>query len=266
MLGIKQVFWLKSLMLIVIFALLPLGAVNAMRVSPMVVEITTKGTGGVARIEVQNLNTANLPFESRIYRLDFDEDGRIVETPADEDFLVFPPQGILGANGRQVIRLQWVGPPIAESRGYYLSVNQLPVELESQNVETVGGQVQVVYHMKALVTVAPPNAKPKVELVDAKSTMIELPKAEDGSGGGIVPGIAVRVKNTGTRHAMMAGATWTIEGKDPDGNKQILTIEAEELSRLIGVGYLAALNGERTFRLPTEKPFAPGPVKVKFSK
>ncbi|MGH6633894.1 MAG: hypothetical protein ACREB0_11065 [Sphingopyxis sp.] len=81
----------------------------AMRVSPMVVEMESRGTGAVARIEVQNINPGNLAFQTRVFRMEIDKDGNIVETPADQDFLIFPPQGVLPASGRQVVRLQWVG-------------------------------------------------------------------------------------------------------------------------------------------------------------
>ena len=73
---------------------------NAMRVSPMVVEMESRGSDAVARIEVQNINPGNLPFETRIYQMTINADGTITETPADDRFLVFPPQGVLSAGGR----------------------------------------------------------------------------------------------------------------------------------------------------------------------
>src|SRR5688572_29272673 len=106
--------------------LLPLSSAMAMRVSPMVLEMEANGSAAVARIEVQNVNQGNLAFETRIYRMTFDENGEVVETPADDKFLVFPPQGVLPPGGRQVVRLQWVGAlDLAASESYYVSVNQL---------------------------------------------------------------------------------------------------------------------------------------------
>src|SRR3546814_7039155 len=51
----------------------------AMRVSPMVVEMESRGTNAVARIEVQNINPGNLAFETRVFRMEIDKDGNIVE-------------------------------------------------------------------------------------------------------------------------------------------------------------------------------------------
>ncbi|MCJ8158072.1 molecular chaperone [Sphingomonas sp. LaA6.9] len=241
---------------------------HAMRVSPMVAEMSSKGSGAVARIEVQNLNPTNLPFETRITRIDYDDKGNMTETPADGDFLVFPPQGVLPANARQVVRLQWVGAgDIPASRGYYMSVNQLPVALDPQAPATAGAQVQIVYHMKALITVAPPGALPKVELVSATPTEIDPPPAADGAAAGAkLPGVEVTVRNTGSRHAMMSGAKWTIEGRGIDGKPVTVELDQAALNRDIGVGYLAALNGQRTFRVPTGVAFGSGPITVRFAR
>lgn len=245
-------------------------AADAMRVSPMVVEMTTTGSGATARIEVQNINSAPLPFETQITQLSYDNDGNITETPADKDFLVFPPQGVLPVGARQVIRLQWLGgADLPASRAYYLSINQIPVQLGPAAANAAGAQVQIVYHIKALVTVAPPKASPKLEVLDAKAAMIP-PKANPGSAeaptGPGTPGVAVTIRNTGTRYAMMSGATWTLDGTDKAGKPLHVVIGPEDLNHDIGAGYVAPLTGQRVFKVSTPTPFGNGPIKVRFSK
>lgn len=255
------------------------GVAQAMRVSPMVIEMTTKGGGATARLEVQNLNQTQLAFETRVTRIDYDAQGNMVETPADGDFLIFPPQGVLAPGSRQVVRLQWLGEgELDSSRGYYVSVNQLPVKLAAGDPGAApGAQVQVVYNMKALVVVAPPNAEPKVAVVSTKPVMIE-PKADPAPVGAPptptptpaaveppAPGVEVVVRNTGKRYAMMAGAKWTIQGTGADGKPLTVTLTQEDLNREIGVGYVAALTGQRTFRVRTGARFAAAPISVRFS-
>lgn len=249
-------------------------AAQAMRVSPMVVEMQSSGTGAVGRIQVQNINKADLPFETKITKLDFDDSGKPVETPADADFLVFPPQGLLKANARQVVRVQWLGPQdLDASRAYYVSVNQLPVPLAPGQANTAGAQVQIVYHMKALVVVAPPRAAPKVELVSAKPIMIaaKAPPAVPGAAAPAAtdlspkPGLEVTLSNTGKRYAMLAGARWTFKGKDTAGKPLSVVKTPDELNSEIGVGYLAPVNGRRTFQVPTGTAFGPGPITVEFA-
>lgn len=244
-------------------------AAYAMRVSPMVIEMSSAGSDSAARIEVQNLNQGPLAYEVRIFRLTYDQQGNATETPADGDFLLFPPQGTLPPGARQVMRLQWVGQPdIAASQSYYVSVNQLPVQLDPAAAGSdSSGQLQVVYHMKALVVVAPPGATPMVEASAARAIDYQPPAAEDGAAlPPKVPGVEVTLKNSGRRHAMMAGLRWVISGKGVDGQPVEQIYSQEQLNRLVGVGYLAPLDGVRTFQLPVDKAFGTGPIQVRFAR
>lgn len=249
------------------FALLvlPLTSASAMRVSPMVFEMEASGSNSVARMEVQNINQENLAFETRVYRLTFDKDGNPVEEPADDKFLIFPPQGVLPPGGRQVIRLQWVGPAeLAASESYYVSVNQLPVELKPSAADQPAAQVQVVYNMRALVVVAPPGATPNVAASDVKPIEYQPPApSTDAPLPDKAPGVAVTLKNTGRRHAMMAAFGWRMDGIDTAGKPLRVEVTPEELNRLVGTGYVPAL-GERTFRFPVATAFGPQPIRLTF--
>lgn len=240
-------------------------AAYAMRVSPMVVEMSSTGSDAVARIEVQNLLQARLPFETRITRIQFNNDGTITEIPADEDFLIFPPQGILPVNSRQVIRLQWVGgADIPASQAYYLSVRQLPVQLDPGDENSAAAQVQMVYNMKPLIVVSPPRAAPNAEVTSVRRIEVQ-PEAEEGQPQpDPVPGIEVVVRNTGNRHVMMAGLRWLVEGTGTDGRPLRIGIEPQELNRVIGTGYVPPLDGTRTFRIPLLAEFGEGPITVRF--
>jgi len=258
---------------------------DAMRVSPMVVEITTRGAGSAARIEVQNVGSTVLPFETRITLIEFNDAGELIETPADEDFLVFPPQGLVPVGGRQVVRVQWIGDPdLALSRAYYVGIHQIPVNLSGEAGDAgVGGQLQIVYNMKALLTVAPPGAEPQVRVVSAVPTMlaaapqsaVEVDPALTGGEGAttpppapaeMTPGVAVELRNTGTRYAMMSAADWTLEGTSADGAPLRMVVSATQINQAVGVGYLAPAGGRRTFQIPTGQAFSPDrPIKVTFS-
>jgi fimbrial chaperone protein len=241
-------------------------AAAAMRVSPMIIEMGTTGANGVSRIEVQNLNQTQLPYETHVTLIQFHDDGTITETPADDDFLVFPPQGVLPPGGRQVIRVQWVGPALDASRAYYVSVNQLPVTLDpnAQAQDAPAAQLQIVYHMKALVVVSPPGATPNVTAIDAKAAPFQ-PKALPGQPAPpATPGVAVTLRNTGKRHAMMGGLPWVLDGTGTDGKPLHMVFSLAELNQYIGSGYIGPLGAVRTYSLPTTTPFGPGPIKVRF--
>lgn len=255
-----------------------LSAAWAMRVAPMVSELTTTGAGSTTRIEVGNIGSAALPFETLITRVEFDENGELVETPADEEFLVFPPQGVVPVGGRQVVRVQWVGEPHLEvSHAYYLWVRQLPVATEPVQSEAGGAvTVSVLYTMKALIVVAPDGAQPNVQIVSVTPAMVTPPAPEvDPSltnGETIAPppaqpGVEITVTNTGRRYALMSGATWIIEGTTASGEPFNLTLTGQEVAETVGVGYLAPAGGRRTFRLPTGTALDPArPVTVRFAR
>lgn len=241
-------------------------AVSAMRVSPMILEMETRGSNASARIEVQNLNQDKLAFQTRVFRIEYDKDGKITESPADDQFLVFPPQGLLPPSARQVIRLQWVGDPdLAVSQAFYVSVEQLPVALEPGSQDAASAQVQILYNMRALVVVAPPGAKPDVGAVSATQIKYQPPTppgmTEEAP---LQDGVAVTLRNDGKRHAMMANFGWRLEGVDRDDKPKRVDVSPTDLSRLVGSGYVPA-EGERTFKLPIPG-FGPGPIKVSFVK
>lgn len=256
--------------------LLVISVAWAMRVSPMASELTTTGAGSAARIEVGNVGSAALPFETIVTRMDIDADGNIVETPADEDFLVFPPQGVVPVGGRQVVRVQWVGEPdLKQSQAYYLWVRQLPVATDAEAPPAGGAvSVTVLYTMKALIVVAPPGSEPKVEIVSVTPGMVTPPAPEvDPSLGEAPPpppaepGVEVVVQNAGNRYALMSGATWIVEGVTTSGEVFRRQYDSDEVSKTVGVGYLAPGGGRRTFKLPTGVELDPAkPVTLRFAK
>jgi len=235
----------------------------------MVLELNTAGARSTGRVEVTNILKQPLPYEVRVYRITFSPTDQVIETPADSDFLVFPPQGVLQSNQRQMVRVQWLGGALDSSRGYYVAIDQLPVPLDPSKAGKAkpAVSVQIVYHMKVLVTVAPPGAQPNVTVESVHPTMVAPPKVGGAAGPGAapVPGIEVTVRNSGKRYAMMAGATWTIQGKGADGKPLKVVLTSGDMSRILGAGYVAALDGRRTFDIPTGAKFANAPITVKFS-
>jgi fimbrial chaperone protein len=240
-------------------------AALAMRVSPMVLELTPSGSNSSGRIEVQNTFPTELAFETKVTRITFSDHGVATETPADADFLVFPPQSVVPTGGRQVIRIQYVGAPtLAASQAYYVSVNQLPVALAPNAAKGGAAQIQVVYNMKALVVVAPPNAQPNVTAVSAHAVTLH-PAAEDGKPAPPpTPGVEVRLKNAGLRHAFMAGIGWRFEGRGTDGKPLRVELKPDELGHLVGTGYVGPGGSERVFQVPVPTAFGDAPIRVSF--
>ncbi len=231
----------------------------------MVSELTTSGAGAVAQVEVGNIGASALPFETKITRIDFDEAGNLVETPADEDFIVFPPQGLVPVSGRQVVRVQWIrrpdipvsrallslGPPVArrdrseEDRrqrccGFdrYSFYHEIADRRGSSRSEARRGSGFARAHDGAPLA---PSVDPSIKT--------ETPAGEKGPES--QPGLKVIVTNKGDRYALMSGAKWVLTATGVDGKLLERTYGGDEISQTVGVGYLPPAGGKRTFQLPT---------------
>ena len=65
----------------------------------------------------------------------------------------------------------------------------------------------------------------------------------------------------------MSGATWVLEGTDTAGQPFSRQFTSDEISKTVGVGYLAPSGGRRTFRLPTGTALDPAkPLTLRFAR
>ncbi len=243
-------------------------AAEAARVSPMIVDLEPSGNGSVARIELTNDAARDIPFEVRVMHGEISETGELTLTPADDDFLVFPAQAIVQSNTQQVFRLQYVGEPqLSRSDIYYMSIQQVPVQIEPAQ-----SQVQVVVNYNVLVNVVPDGTRPEavVESVAAELLQPEPPEDDaapaDATAQPVAPqpGVRVRLGNHGTRFFLAGSAKWTVSGTTEAGEDYSRTYQAQEMTRVIGVGIVAP-DKVRSFFVPTDAPLRQDSIKVEVS-
>lgn len=227
-------------------------AVEASRVTPMILEIQPTGRESVARVELTNDAERDIPYEVQMMKGEISAEGELALTSADEQFIVFPPQSIVEARTQQVFRIQYVGEEaIDRSQVYYLSIKQIPVAFdEGQN------QVQVVINYNVLVNVVPDGSEP--EAIVRSASYIERPKdtgevAADGKPieGPIEKGILIDLANDGNRYFFAGRSDWSISAKTTNGETFQKSYTGEEMSRLIGTGVVAP-GKNRIFFVPTE--------------
>jgi P pilus assembly chaperone PapD len=217
-----------------ILSLASLQSALALAVSPLVIDMSTGGRDGRATFTVTNDQKTSVPVEIEIFRLELGVDGEKKRTPADDDFVVFPPQAILKAGASQIFRLQWAGDPeLSKSNSYLVSVNQTPVKLPQD-----ASGVQIVFNFSVIVNVAPPASQAKLEAlrVDVRQDKTQTPRP------------AILVRNMGSRHAYLGEASLTLSA----GNWK-RTITAPEMRQFIGVG-LVQPGAQRRFVLPVDLP------------
>ena len=139
------------------------------RVQPMMYDLTPFGSGSNQDLRVENNSDRELPVELRVERRFIAADGNETRKPAEDDFLIFPPQGNLAPNSFQTFRVRYVGEPnIDKTRLYVITVAQLPLQTGSAPTG-----VQILVSLGTSVAVTPPQARPAIAVTgvtkDAKN-------------------------------------------------------------------------------------------------
>lgn len=232
-------------------AVVPISPALPMTVQPVVIDLVSFGSGMSRVVTVENTFATKLPVELRIEELRF-ENGQLVNTHTDPgDLLVFPPQALIEPGQTQSFRIQYVGDPeLAQSKHYYVTVAQLPVKLEEGQ-----SAIQILYNFQVLVSVAPAQAKPALDLVSAA--------IQTNREGKPVP--AVTLTNSSNAHGYLSRGRLKITQSDADG-KQIFSrsISGPEMLQIVGFG-LVGPNTTRTIQIPVELPSSGGSVDAKFT-
>ncbi|RJF93374.1 molecular chaperone [Sphingomonas cavernae] len=240
-------------------------AAEAARVTPMAVDLAPTGSQSASRIEVTNNEDRQLPLEVRMYRGAISETGELDLQPADDRFMVFPPQTVIEPRSQQVFRVQYIPDAMpATSEIYYAAVSQVPVPLDPSE-----SRIQVVMRFNVLVNVVPSGTTPDpvVSNVAVVDRDIELPADEKQPAEKQVKrtekqrGIEVRIENKGTRYFAAGRTGWTIAGADEAGAPVSVNYTDAQMSDLIGMGIVAP-GKARKFFVPTEKLLKTGSVTV----
>lgn len=182
-----------------------------------------QNTSGVS-LNLENPRSVPLPVELEIMERLVHEDGSEEYEPADDAFLVFPPQAVIEPGQTQSIRVQWLGSSPDTSRSYTLFAKEIPVDLSEQDKP----MLQTVLRMGASVHVAPSGTVPKVTLV----------RSEDTS-----DGVRLTLENTGARFIYLNDVRIRFGNAEYTGN---------ELANIAG-RTLIPPSAKRTILIPNEK-------------
>ena len=245
---IDRTFSVLKLMRLLLSLLLAIAlpvAATATTVTPVVLDLQTTGRGVVSSISVTNNAAGPMTMEIVTVALKPTATGfePIEGLSADEDLLVSPPSVLIPAGKTQTFRVQWIGDPdLAQSKHYYVGVNQLPVKLpEGQSA------VQVVYNFNVLVSVSATSQKPQLTIRSV------APATADGK-----PVASVTVQNSGPAHGYISQHKLKIVETSAAGAEVFSkTISGAEFQSLVGYG-LVASGQTRTVNVPLDKALPAG--------
>ena len=206
----------------------------AISVEPLVLDVASTGKDSSQSFKVVNNDASTLPVELNVSRLELGLNGEPRYGPAENDFLLYPPQASIPKGAAQVFRIQWIGDPdIKTSRNYRISVSQIPLK----RPEGTSG-VQIVMSFGVMVGVSPAHGKAAVVVTGATPA-----KGNDGK-----RVAALQVKNTGNKHAYLRNAAISVSGGGWSAN-----LTASEVRQKVGLGIIQP-GKERRFLLPVEVP------------
>ena len=188
---------------------------HAYQVSPMIYDMKPAGQQAAAVLRVENTNDKAITIELVAEKRSFDIDGKESRTPADADFVLFPPQAVIAPGATQAVRVQYVGPPTpTQSVMYTVTVKQVPVELPANGPSGV----QFVFNFSTLANIVPEGAKARVEVVSLTNTD---------------KGYVLRLHNAGNRYANLALSRVTLSGSGYSRK-----VEGEEWRKTLGASWL----------------------------
>jgi len=202
----------------------------AYQVTPMIYDMAPSGTSATKVIRITNTQdqpiTVELVAEQRL----FDEAGLERRKPADDKFVLFPPQAIVQPGATQAVRVQYVGPQtLDKSETYTVTVKQIPVQLPNDGKTGV----QFVFNFSTVANIVPPGAKAQIV-----GPVDPLPVPADGKT------LRLTLRNTGTKYANLSGSSVELAG-----GAYRAAVKDEQWRKALGTSWILP-GGTRVIELP----------------
>jgi len=214
--------------------------IHAQTVEPMIMDLEPLGKYSSESIRIENTTNKSMTMEISAFRLEVDQQGNETLTPADDDFLIYPPQTIIDSDSAQVVKVKYIGDPtIQSSQAYRISVNQLPVNLQSSGTSGIN----ILSRFLTLLNVSPKDSQAKISVLEVAS--------KDESTWRLM------VENTGSRYGRLSLTEWNIS--DKGDNKTVLN--AEQISDMASKR-LVLPNSKLELEIPALKGFDPSTTQI----
>ena len=235
-----------SLLLAALFLLAAIPAAPAFTLVPIKMEFEPAGRGANQAFRLENDSSNTVPVQLSMLTRQMDLDGKETNAPAEEDFLVYPPQVLLKPNQVQTVRVKWLGTPKPETElAYRLLAEQLPVNLEKEKPGE--SKINVLVRYLGSVYIVPKGAKAYVALASAAPQTDAAGKRR----------IELIFHNRGTAHSILSDLRLKIQA----GGKTV-ELGTEALKNVAGENILAGQ--KRRFLLPWPEGLPEGPLQVTF--
>ncbi len=217
----------------------------AFQLSPISEDFEPTGRGATKTFRVDNELDEQVAVTVEMAVRTMDVDGNET-TKSTEDFVVFPPQFMLGPKKVQVVRVQWVGDQAPKTElAYRIIAEQSPVRVARA---TPGASISLAVRYIGSIYVVPRGVFPKIEVDSATAAA-----GPDGK-----PQLHLVLFNEGTSHAIIDEASLKLTA----GDKSV-TLKGDAMKKVTGENMLAGQ--KRRFVMPWPEGVPPGPVQAQFA-
>lgn len=235
-----------SLLLTALFLLVSTTAARAFTLVPIRMEFAPAGSGAEQAFHLENDSNDTVAIEVSMLTRQLDLDGKETNGPAEDDFLVYPPQVVLKPNQVQTVRVKWLGARKPEKElAYRILAEQLPVKLEKD--KTGHSRINVLLRYLGSVYIVPKGAKADVILESAAPQTNATGKRL----------IELIFRNRGNAHSLLSDLQLKVEAGD-----KTVELGSEALPNIAGQNILAGQ--KRRFMLPWPEGLPDGPFRVTF--
>lgn len=220
------------------------------RLRPMRAELRPMGRDSSRAFHVSNGTDASIAVQMSVVAREIDEEGTEKLTPAEKDFIIYPPQMIVKPKSSQVVRVKWIGDPKPASElAYRLIAEQVAIP-EAEGEATEGVRLHLLVRYGAPLYITPKGAK---EAVVLQSVSQRAEKEERQ--------LVVVLENRGTTHANLVDLHLHVSaGKD--AARTTVDLAPNDLKGMNTENVLAGHT--RRFVLPWPGKLGDGPLDAKF--
>lgn len=224
--------FIPSIIALLLLSLVSLNA-SALQMTPL--SLVLKPSGGGAKQSVRVTNESNKPIAVQFSVTTRQQiNNKEVRKPADNDFMIYPPQAIIPAKTTQKVRVEWLGAgKLPREQAYRLIAEQVHVSLEKRKQNGISFLMTIENGLY----VQPNGSKSNVQVKAVRRHGNQL---------------AVTLTNTGTRHQILSFPTLNLQ----NGGK-VLALKGKSLYGLEGNNVLASAT--KRFMIPLPKGFQDGP-------
>lgn len=213
----------------------------------MSVELEPTGKEATKSFLIDNTTGEKIAVQVSMSKREIDIDGKEINAEAEDEFIVYPPQLVLGPNEKRTVRLTWAGAAeLKHELSYRIIAEQLPVDTEKKP-KSKNATIRMMLRYLGAVYITPKDAKAELSLTEAK----RVESKKEGTQ------LTIAIANQGTAHHVIKNLQLIATVND-----KAFTFTGDQLKTIVGQNILAG--AKRRFTLPWPSGLPKGEPKVAF--